>query len=68
MCVQLLSIGQVSACIGRCRASIYADIKKGLFPPPVKLSPRMSRWREDSIQEWINNLPVADLAQQTEQK
>lgn len=66
--MRLLNIEQVSSLIGRCRASIYADIKKGLFPPPVKVGSRMSRWREDSIQEWINNLPVADLAQQTEQK
>ena len=65
---RLLSISQLSDLINRCRASIYADIKKGNFPAPLKVGPRNSRWREDDIADWINQLPTADLAETTQQK
>jgi len=61
--IQLLSIKAVSARIGRSRSSIYVDIKKGIFPPPLKISPRASRWRVEDIEAWINSLPVADLSE-----
>ena len=65
MCIRLLKIDQVSDLIGRCRASIYADIKKGSFPPPVRVGPGNSRWRESDIAEWIDQLEIADLATNT---
>ncbi|MET0106309.1 MAG: AlpA family phage regulatory protein [Sedimenticola sp.] len=57
----LLRIDQVIEQTARSRASIYADIKKGTFPPPVKIGPRSSRWREDEVQTWIDNLPTAQI-------
>ncbi len=68
MVTQLLRITEVSSQTGRCRASIYADIKKGCFPPPVKIGPRSSRWRSDDITDWINQLPIATFAAQSTTK
>lgn len=65
MANHLISIQEVSRRVGRCRASIYADIKKGIFPPPLKIGPRSSRWREDEVCAWIEQLPVADLREIT---
>jgi len=58
---QLLSIKTVATRVGRSRSSIYADIVKGTFPRPLKIGKRASRWREEDIEKWINNLPVADF-------
>jgi prophage regulatory protein len=59
---KLFPIQAVSALISRSRASIYADIKKGVFPPPVKVGARSSRWREKDITEWMDNLHTAKIA------
>ena len=32
-----------------CRASWYKGIKNGIYPPPVKISPRVSVWRASDI-------------------
>ena len=59
---KLFPIQAVSALISRSRASIYSDIKKGVFPPPVKVGARSSRWREKDITEWMDNLHTAKIA------
>ena len=41
------------------RASIYARIKAGTFPPPVRLGPNAVAWRAEDIDRWIEELPVA---------
>ena len=64
--LKLLSIGEVSELISRSKSSIYADIKKGVFPPPVKIGTRISRWREDAVNEWITALPLSDLGSTSE--
>jgi len=35
------------------RSSIYAAIKKGTFPPPVRLSERAVAWVESEIEAWL---------------
>lgn len=65
MATCLFTIQEVSTNVRRCPASIYNDIKKGVFPPPVKIGSRTSRWREEDINEWIANLPIANLAEAT---
>lgn len=32
---------------------IYAQMKIGAFPKPIKLGERCVRWRESEIDEWI---------------
>ena len=36
------------------KSSLYAGIKKGIYPPPVKLSERTSAWKVEDIRNLIN--------------
>jgi prophage regulatory protein len=36
------------------KSSIYAGVKAGTFPAPVRLSARAVAWREADIDRWIN--------------
>jgi predicted DNA-binding transcriptional regulator AlpA len=40
------------------RSTLYAGIKRGQFPPPVKVA-GSSRWKESQLIEYINNLQPA---------
>jgi prophage regulatory protein len=46
---------QVESMTGLKRSSIYALMKCGQFPHPVKLSARAVAWRSDDINGWIQN-------------
>ena len=39
---------------GRGRASIYAGVKSGTFPAPIKLGARAVGWLESEIDQWIS--------------
>ena len=47
--MQLLRLPAVLAQHGRCAASIYGDIKKGLFPKPVRIGARAVAWPAHEI-------------------
>jgi predicted DNA-binding transcriptional regulator AlpA len=34
------------------RSTLYRWIAKGLFPTPIKLGPRMVRWRHADLEKW----------------
>ena len=36
------------------KSSIYAGVKSGAFPAPVRLSARAVGWREDSLDRWVS--------------
>ena len=36
------------------RSSIYAGVKNGTFPAPVRLSARAVGWREEEIDRWVS--------------
>jgi prophage regulatory protein len=38
---------------GLSRSSIYAAIKSGHFPQPIKIGPRASAWPSDAIEAWM---------------
>ncbi|WP_129127028.1 helix-turn-helix transcriptional regulator [Geomonas oryzae] len=42
------------------RAAWYAGIKKGIYPPPVKLSYRISAWTVGSIRALLDRHPRED--------
>jgi len=46
---QRLNFDQVSSLTGLKRTSIYALIKQGIFPKPVKMGPRCSRWKYGEV-------------------
>jgi predicted DNA-binding transcriptional regulator AlpA len=33
--------------------TLYAEIKAGRFPAPVKLSARIAAWKAEEVREWI---------------
>jgi prophage regulatory protein len=41
------------------RSSIYAAIKEGTFPPPVRIGARAVAWRLGDIQQWLEDRPVS---------
>jgi predicted DNA-binding transcriptional regulator AlpA len=54
----LLAIRDVCALTGRCRASIYNDIEKKVFPAPLKLGSR-SMWLAEDVETFIADLVAA---------
>lgn len=56
---RFLTIEDVSERVALARPTIYKHIKAGDFPPPVKVTTRASRWRESTINEWMNSRTAA---------
>lgn len=50
--IRFMRLPEVLALCGKSRSSIYAAIKKGEFPAPVKLSTRSSAWIRSGIAAW----------------
>ncbi|MCP4309479.1 MAG: AlpA family phage regulatory protein [bacterium] len=44
----------VAAKIGTAESSVWRLVQRGLFPPPIKLSPGCTRWFEDEIDAWLD--------------
>ena len=53
--LRLIKKPVVLAETGLSHSSLYAAIKRGEFPPPVKIGKRSVAWRESSVIEWINS-------------
>ena len=51
----ILRLPQVIKKTGRGRASIYADIVKGVFPEPISLGERSVGWLESEVDGWIDS-------------
>lgn len=50
---KLLRLPEVMRRTGLKRAAIYARIREGTFPPPVKIGKRAVAWPESVIDAWI---------------
>jgi prophage regulatory protein len=44
----------LAAHFGVNRATIWGWVRKNDFPPPVRLSPQMSRWKWADVQQWVD--------------
>jgi prophage regulatory protein len=53
--IRFIRLPEVLALSGKSRSSIYAAIKKGEFPAPVKLSTRSSAWIRSEIAAWAES-------------
>lgn len=53
--IRFMRLPEVLALCGKSRSSIYAAIKKGEFPAPVKLSTRSSAWIRSEIAAWAES-------------
>jgi len=52
--IRLLRVREVSALVCLSKSTIYALIKRGAFPAPIKLAARTSAWSEEEILAWID--------------
>lgn len=41
------------------RSTIYAGVKAGTFPPPVRLGPNSVGWRQSAIADWLASRELA---------
>lgn len=51
----LLRIDDVIHYTGLSRSSIFAGIKTGSFPAPVRIGKRLIAWRSIDISTWVNS-------------
>lgn len=51
---KLIRLPEVVERTAKSRSGIYADIKDGLFPPPVGLGPRAVAWVSGEIDAYID--------------
>lgn len=56
MPLKLVKLPDVIAFSNKCRSSIFADIKKGTFPAPVRIGLRATAWRVTDLEAWANGL------------
>jgi len=53
MQIKFLRLPQVIERTASSRSVIYASVKVGLFPPPIKLAPQSSAWVEHELDELL---------------
>ena len=51
---RLLRVKEVSELVGIGKSTVWAWVKEGKFPKPVKLSDRVTVWRESEVQTFIS--------------
>ncbi len=55
MSEQILRLLAVLAMTGKCRSSIYAEIKDGRFPAQIHIGKRAVGWTRSSIEAWMQS-------------
>lgn len=51
---KLLRLPEVLELTGLSRSGLYTLLGKGDFPQPIKLGERINAWRDDQLQEWVD--------------
>lgn len=51
---RFIRINEVINKTGIARSTIWLWVSENKFPKPIKLSPRITVWEEDEIEDWIN--------------
>ncbi len=59
---RFIRLHEVSWRTGLGKTAIYGRLKSGRFPPSVKLSPRVTVWRQSVIERWIEEQASAAKA------
>jgi prophage regulatory protein len=54
---RVIRLPQVIELTGLSRSSIYAAVKRGVFPAPIRLGIRAVGWRCDAVEEWLSERP-----------
>jgi prophage regulatory protein len=50
---------QVEQLVQLSRSTIYAAVKAGTFPPPVRIGARAVAWRVSEVEQWLEARPLA---------
>ena len=58
--VKYFRLPNVCARYGLSRSTLYAWIKQGTFPAPLKLGPRASAWALADLEQWERNRVAAE--------
>lgn len=53
---RLIKLDEVKARVGLGKSMIYRLIQQGTFPAPYKVSPYASRWSDQEVIAWINDV------------
>jgi prophage regulatory protein len=53
--VRFIKLREVLTICGKSRSSVYAAIRKGNFPAPVKLGQRSSAWIKSEVLQWAQS-------------
>lgn len=51
--IRMVRLAEVIRSSGLSRSSIYAGVKEGTFPKPVKIGKRSVAWSSEDISNWI---------------
>ena len=54
-----LRIHDVMQRTGLARSTVWLWVKQGKLPAPIKLSERVTVWRESDLNDWMNEQGVA---------
>lgn len=55
----LLRRREVERLVGLSRSTIYAMMRRGQFPLPIRLSARAVAWRRRDLEDWLARRPLA---------
>lgn len=51
-----LRLPAVKALVGLGKTEIYARVRTGRFPKPIKLAPRVTVWRASEVDAYVNQV------------
>jgi prophage regulatory protein len=54
---RIVRLPEVIATVGLRRSAIYARVRDGRFPPPLKITNHAVGWRESDLARWIAQRP-----------
>jgi len=58
--IRLIRIQEVMDKVGIARSTVWDMVKKGTFPKPRKLSPKVTVWVDVEIDEYIANIAMLE--------
>ncbi|MDW8371840.1 MAG: AlpA family phage regulatory protein [Geminicoccaceae bacterium] len=53
---RLLKIGEVVNITGISKSVIYAMVRRGEFPPPIKIGYKTARWSSEEVYAWMRDI------------
>ena len=53
--LKFLRVNQLSHDLSMGKSTIWAWVKAGKFPKPIKISPRMTVWSAADVEAWLAN-------------